>query len=140
MTGTLPIGLIGIGLLGSALAKRLLASGDRVLGFDTNADQLAALSALGGGAADHAEEVVRSCHTLFLSLPTSNTVSSLLGQLEPEFQPGQIVIDTTTGDPAQMVAIGRRLERWGVLSNSRRGVSKWGLRRASVARTGSCAS
>ena len=109
-----PIGLIGIGLLGSALAERLLADGGRVLGFDTNTDQLAALSDLGGTAVDEVAEVVRHCPILFLSLPTSATVAALLDQLEPEFQPGQIVIDTTTGDPAQMILIGRTLDRWGV--------------------------
>ncbi len=114
MTDTRPIGLIGIGLLGSALAERLLAKGHRVVGFDTNTDRRAALSGFGGLAVADAADVVRKCSTLFLSLPTSDTVSALLEQLEPEFQPGQIVIDTTTGDPAQMVTIGTTLKRWGV--------------------------
>ena len=45
------IGLVGVGLLGSAIAERLLAHGFRVLGFDLNASRLEALTALGGQAA-----------------------------------------------------------------------------------------
>jgi 3-hydroxyisobutyrate dehydrogenase-like beta-hydroxyacid dehydrogenase len=114
MTDTQPIGLIGIGLLGSALAERLLAEGSKVVGFDTNTNQRAALTDLGGTAVDEVAKVVRNCPILFLSLPNSATVSALIDQLESEFQPGQIVIDTTTGDPTQMVSIGETLGRWGV--------------------------
>lgn len=114
MTDKSPIGLIGVGLLGSAIAERLIARGIRVRGFDTNRDQREALSACGGEALDGAAEVVRCCQTLFLSLPTSDTVSSVLEQLEADFRPGQIVIDTSTGEPAQMASIAETLANQGV--------------------------
>lgn len=37
------VGLIGVGLLGAALAERLIAGGRRVLGFDTDPARLDAL-------------------------------------------------------------------------------------------------
>ena len=43
-----PIGLIGVGLLGTALAERMLAVGRLVLGYDRERGQLERLSALGG--------------------------------------------------------------------------------------------
>lgn len=114
MSDTTKIGLIGVGLLGSAIAGRLMARGIVVRGFDTNADPLAALAGAGGVAAESAAEVVRSCQTVFLSLPSSDTVLALFERLAPEFQPGQVVIDTSTGDPAQMIAIGDSLALRGV--------------------------
>jgi 3-hydroxyisobutyrate dehydrogenase-like beta-hydroxyacid dehydrogenase len=109
-----PIGLIGIGLLGSALAERLIDGGKKVLGFDIDDRRVSGLSDFGGVAVKDAKEVVRRCPIICLSLPTSDTVSALLEQLAAEFQPGQIVIDTTTGDPTQMISMGATLRHWGV--------------------------
>ena len=114
MTEKPTIGLIGVGLLGSALAERLHGGGFAVHGFDSNQDQLIALTARGDVAMRSAAEVVRCSPVVMLSLPDSDTVRSLVEQHAAEFRPGQIVIDTTTGDPDQMVAIGRLLAGWGV--------------------------
>jgi len=43
-----PIGLIGVGLLGTALAERILAVGFDVLGHDLNPSAGEGLRALGG--------------------------------------------------------------------------------------------
>ncbi len=107
-------GLIGVGLLGSALADRLICGGITVLGFDTNKDQLRRLTLGGGVACDSAAKVVSGCDALFLSLPSSDAVLSLVDQLRFRFNPGQVVMDTTTGDPTQVVAVGRSLGELGV--------------------------
>ncbi len=107
---TLPtIGLIGTGLLGSAIGERLLASGYDVCGFDVDPTRLAAFAAVGGTAANTAAEVVRRCDTILLSLPTSDIVLALTEQLAPAFRPGQTLIDTSTGEPSQMALIGSAL-------------------------------
>ena len=111
---TKSVGLIGVGLLGSALANRLLNSGLSVHGFDTSEGQLEALSRSGGIACDSAAEVVQSCDVLFLSLPSSDEVLSLTRHLRTDFKPSQIVVDTTTGDPQQVVAVGKSLAELGV--------------------------
>ena len=98
-------GLIGVGLLGSALADRLIDDGVVVYGFDTNADQLTGLSQRGGIACSSAEEVIAGCEILFLSLPTSEDVLSVVQQLRACFTAGQIIVDTTTGAPAQAIAV-----------------------------------
>lgn len=107
-------GLIGVGLLGSALAGRLIDGGFVVSGFDTNQDQLQTLTQRGGIACDNAAEVVRRCDVLFLSLPSSDIVLALIQQLRTSFEPGQVVLDTTTGDPEQMIFIGHSLAELGV--------------------------
>ncbi len=106
---TKSVGLIGVGLLGSALANRLLNNDIGVHGFDTNERQLEALSQNGGIACDSAAEVVQKCNVLFLSLLSSDEVLSLVRQLRTDFKPSQIVVDTTTGDPQQVVAVGKSL-------------------------------
>lgn len=106
---TKPVGLIGVGLLGSALAHRLIDNGLGVQGYDTNEDRLEALIQSGGVACDSAAEVVQNCNVLFLSLLSSDEVLSLVRQLRTDFKPSQIVVDTTTGDPQQVVAVGKSL-------------------------------
>ena len=43
-----PIGVIGLGLMGSALAERLLGAGHRVMGWDIDPGRIAALRERGG--------------------------------------------------------------------------------------------
>lgn len=97
------IGLIGVGLLGSSIAERLIAAGARVVGWDTDGERIAALGPLGGTKARGAEEVFRSARRIVLALPTSGVVKEVVaraGELA-----GRIVIDTTTGDPVEVEAI-----------------------------------
>ena len=108
------VGLIGIGLLGSAIVNRLIDSGIRVHGFDSNEKQLESLKQSGGIACNSLTEAVQNCKVLILSLPSSDVVLSLVQQLRNDFEPSQIVIDTTTGDPQQMVAISQSLAKLGV--------------------------
>ncbi len=111
---TKPLGLIGIGLLGTALAGRLLGAGFRVVGTDVDPVRTDALRGLGGEVAEDAGDVVRSCDRILLSLPTSEIVAEVLDGVAGSLGPGQMVIDTTTGDPMQMAAMGDRLEARGV--------------------------
>ena len=111
---TKPLGLIGIGLLGTALAGRLLGAGFRVVGTDIDPGRRDALRGLGGDVAEDADDVVRSCDRILLSLPTSEIVAEVLDGVAGSLGPGRTVIDTTTGDPTQMAATGDRLEARGV--------------------------
>ena len=108
------VGLIGVGLLGSAIAERLISQGFKVRGFDVDPTQLVSFAKRGGIAVNRPEEVVQDCQTLLLSLPSSEIVRSLLTELQAELQPGQVVIDTTTGDPCEMVSIAEFLNSVGV--------------------------
>ncbi len=104
-----PIGLIGLGLMGSAMAERFLARGFEVLGFDINPACLAGLVSRGGRAGASVAQLAVSCRRIILSLPNSEAVQTVLEQLEPHFRPGQLIVDTTTGGPEIAVAAGHRL-------------------------------
>jgi 3-hydroxyisobutyrate dehydrogenase-like beta-hydroxyacid dehydrogenase len=95
------IGVIGVGLLGSAIAARLTAAGYGVLGYDILPERR-----LGAGSA---QEVAGKCRTIFLCLPTSDVVAEVLAGIE--LTAGTTMIDATTGEPEAMAAMGARLAK-----------------------------
>src|SRR3954447_20843134 len=108
------IGVIGLGLLGEALAERLLRAGRGVLGYDLDARRRDELANLGGTAARSAREVAARCERILLSLPTSDVVRTVVAEMGDELRPGSLILDTTTGDPEETAALGARLHERGV--------------------------
>ena len=88
------IGIIGVGLVGNALANRLGEAGLPVVGHDLSPIENANVE-----IATSAADVVGRCPTIFLSLPTSEVVSSVLEEVKPGLTSEHLFIDTTTGDP-----------------------------------------
>jgi 3-hydroxyisobutyrate dehydrogenase-like beta-hydroxyacid dehydrogenase len=107
------VGLIGVGLLGSAVAERWLAAGYAVTGFDTDAARREALAAMGGTAAISAGEVFARARRVALVLPHSAVNAKVLDAARP-LAAGAVIIDMTTGDPEEMAAMGAALARDGV--------------------------
>ena len=108
------IGLLGVGLLGTALAERLLGAGFGVFGFDADPAACDRIRDLGGRSAATAQQVVRECRRTIFSLPDSDIVASVLDEIGSALQPGDVIIDTTTGAPDQIQSFGERLRRRGV--------------------------
>jgi 3-hydroxyisobutyrate dehydrogenase-like beta-hydroxyacid dehydrogenase len=109
-TETKSVGIIGLGLLGSAMSERLLASGFRVTGYDPVAEKREELRALGGEPVDTPQEVWAACPRVLLSLPNSPIAAQVLVEAAPHVRPGTLVVDTTTGDPGEVAAFGLQLE------------------------------
>jgi 3-hydroxyisobutyrate dehydrogenase-like beta-hydroxyacid dehydrogenase len=107
------IGLVGVGLLGTALAERLLGAGLSVRGFDLMPDRLAELVRL-GGEADQTLESLATCPRLVLCLPDSTIVAGVIDRLASRLSAGQIVVDTTTGSPEDAERTHERLTGQGV--------------------------
>lgn len=108
------IGLIGLGLLGSALAERFIKAGFRVIGFDTNEDRCRKFENLGGQVAATGTEAARACRRVVLCLPTSEIAAGVVSEIEKHLSLGTIVVDTTTGEPEQMIALGEQLAARGM--------------------------
>jgi 3-hydroxyisobutyrate dehydrogenase-like beta-hydroxyacid dehydrogenase len=108
------VGIIGLGLLGSAIAARLLAAGNEVVGFDVSQDCRESLAAAGGQIAKSPEEVAQQCNVVLLSLPDSTVVASVLKQLDSQLRPGLRIVDTSTGEPLETVAIAAALAARGI--------------------------
>ena len=102
------VGVIGLGLMGSALAERIIAAGHQVVANDLRADCCQRLAELGGIAKPTASDVFASARVVVLSLPTSDDVNKVLDSVDRIF-PGTRIIDTTTGDPEASARLGQRL-------------------------------
>ena len=70
------VGLVGLGLLGHAIASRLRKAGHAVVGFDVLPERIAALTALGGKAVPSAAAVARSAEAVCTLLPSLATAES----------------------------------------------------------------
>jgi len=111
------IGLIGIGLVGAALAENLLHSGYEVIGFDLLEEKRKAFASLGGRATLGLREVSGQVECLILSLPDSTGVAEAVEGPEGILSspsPVTLIIDTTTGDPERTQSLAARLQKMGI--------------------------
>jgi 3-hydroxyisobutyrate dehydrogenase-like beta-hydroxyacid dehydrogenase len=109
------IGLIGLGLMGSALADRLVGAGQRVIGWDIEDERRGALRERGGEVAHAAQEVFSGCSRVLLSLPSHREVGDVVRAAGTTLSRGLTIIDTTTGDPASTEALARTMDEQGIV-------------------------
>jgi putative dehydrogenase len=107
------VGLIGLGLMGQALATRLIPAGFRVLGYDIDAAKGAKLKTMGGEAAPLAE--VAKCDTVLLAVFTTDQVEDVTkNTLVPAAAGGKIVLCTSTCDPDRIATLAARVASKGI--------------------------
>jgi 3-hydroxyisobutyrate dehydrogenase len=109
-----PTGLVGLGLMGMALAERLLGGGLDVWGYDVDSHRNDLFRRVGGKSTSGAADIAAGCRRILLSLPDSSVVEAVVSSMNPSLTPGQIIVDTSTGDPEQASATGHRLAERGV--------------------------
>lgn len=102
-----PIGLLGLGLAGSALSARLLAAGYTVYGYDPHP----AAQPPGVVRLNSERAVAAACRCVLLSLPGPAEVAAVLANLDSAVE---MIIDTTTGDPAAVEAAATSLASRGI--------------------------
>ena len=107
--GELKVGVVGLGLLGSALAERLSNADFLVFGYDLRQECLEKLQLSGGTPTDSATEVFGKCSIVVLSLPNSSIVADLIAQTQ--IPSGRVVVDTTTGDPEHALQHARSMSQ-----------------------------
>ncbi|MHC4431611.1 MAG: NAD(P)-dependent oxidoreductase [Planctomycetota bacterium] len=109
---TSKIGLVGLGLVGTAIAESLLAQQFDVIGFDISPERCHQLSKSGGKSVSSAADVANDVERVILSLPDTDVVLQVVegptGILEARSLPSHI-IDTTTGDPEETMSLAKRL-------------------------------
>lgn len=102
------IALVGVGLVGSALAQRFRLGGLAVAGYDVRPESLKDLI-----PAESARHAAEQAVWIVLSLPDSDAVEVVIREIESACV-GKTIIDTTTGDPDRTAAIGSRLNEAGI--------------------------
>ncbi len=75
------VGLLGVGLMGSAMGHRLLGRGIEVIAWDRDSEQLGALEGRGGQRAEGPSEVVSRAGVVITMLPTATIVLDVVGPL-----------------------------------------------------------
>jgi 3-hydroxyisobutyrate dehydrogenase-like beta-hydroxyacid dehydrogenase len=112
------IGLVGLGLVGTAMAERMLAEGFGVIGFDIDSAKCEHLEQLGGKAVGNPAQVAEQIDRIILSLPSTDVVLEVVegtgGILEAKSKGGSrtaptYIIDTTTGEPDKTATLAQRL-------------------------------
>src|SRR5437879_13503684 len=73
-----PVGIVGLGLLGSAVAGRLRAAGHEVVGHDVVVERNRALEAIGGRAVTSAAAVAEAADPVCVVLPSLTAVEEIV--------------------------------------------------------------
>lgn len=103
-----PVGLIGVGLMGEVYARRLLAAGLNVIGYDVVADKNARLEELGARAGSLAD-IARDCGPIVLAVFNTDQVEDVVERSLIPAASGKIVLCTSTCDPDRIAALGARV-------------------------------
>lgn len=113
---SLTVGYVGLGAMGGALARRLALSRPLQV-FDANPEAVKCLVQEGAVAAAALPSLARSCDVIILCLPTSAVARQALfgpGGLAEGLSAGKIIVDQTSGDPAETRRIAAELQALGV--------------------------
>src|SRR5271156_5463723 len=90
------VGIIGLGIMGGAFARNLLAAGWGVVGYDVAPDRRRALARLGGEAAADAAAVARKTKTIITSLPTPKALAATAAAIAKAGVPRRVVVEMST--------------------------------------------
>jgi 3-hydroxyisobutyrate dehydrogenase-like beta-hydroxyacid dehydrogenase len=87
------IGVVGLGVMGSAMSRHLLKAGYRVHGYDIAPDKVRTLAALGGIPHQSGAAVAAAADVVLFSLPTVAALESATEDVMGGAHPGLIVVE-----------------------------------------------
>ena len=115
------VGIIGIGDMGSGLAKNLLAAGFKVSGFDPNPDRMKDFDMMGGSRCANPAAVGAASQLVFVMVMNGDQLREVVfgddgqGGLRSAMAPGSIIVLTATIKPKEATALAQDLEGSGLL-------------------------
>jgi 3-hydroxyisobutyrate dehydrogenase-like beta-hydroxyacid dehydrogenase len=115
MIGKSPIGVAGIGLIGSALARRLIDAGHAVVGFDVDKTKRDGLDAMGGKSVASLADLFRTADRVLIAVFNTDQVESViegkggLAEIAAETGREKLAIVVSTCDPERVRKLGERL-------------------------------
>ena len=95
------VGIFGLGLIGMALAERLLAAGHKVRGYDVSSDREALFAEKGGSPDDPAG--LWQCDILLSAVFSTDQLADII-ENAPEIS-GKVLVTLSTCDPDQIAAL-----------------------------------
>jgi 3-hydroxyisobutyrate dehydrogenase/glyoxylate/succinic semialdehyde reductase len=90
------VGIIGLGIMGGAIARNLVERGWRVIGYDTDAARRAELAGANVTIAADATQVARDAAVIMTSLPTPAAVEAVARAIASSGQSCRIVVELST--------------------------------------------
>jgi 3-hydroxyisobutyrate dehydrogenase len=108
------VGFIGLGAIGRPMARHLAGAFRTVVWNRTPAAAVEFARETGAGVAASPAEVVGTADVVISCLPTSREVRAVLEHEELGWRAGQLLIDATSGDPANSRELAGWLARRGV--------------------------
>ena len=97
------IGIFGLGLIGMALARRLIGDGYRVIGFDPDVGRTQTLQNAGGQFVG--QDDVWKADTIFSAVFDTSQLSEIIACAPPKCD--KRLVSLSTCDPQQMAALGK---------------------------------
>lgn len=113
---TQSVGLVGLGLMGTAMSTRLLAAGHPVVGYDVDPAARDAHTARGGVVVDRPADVTARCPVVLLSLPNGDVSREVCfgsDGVAEGLRDDTIVVETSTVLPQQAEAMAAELAESG---------------------------
>ncbi|MDH3451960.1 MAG: NAD(P)-dependent oxidoreductase [Gammaproteobacteria bacterium] len=107
------VGVIGLGDMGSGLAKNLIKAGFATSGFDLSAQRMRAFTEMGGKPAENCAQVGENSDVVFLMVMNgAQVIEVIFGEqgLLTSLAPGSVIILTATINPAEAREVAARLE------------------------------
>ncbi len=90
------VGIVGLGIMGGAIARNLVDRGWRVIGFDIDASRRVELGLANVTIAADVGEVARDAPVIMTSLPTPAAVAEVAQTTAKSGQPPRIVVELST--------------------------------------------
>ena len=111
------IGFVGVGLMGSSLAKHLIAAGFPVTVHDIDPTKVDEIVKAGGRRPVSPDHIAPEVDVIIMSLPTSYVVNDVVRNQLKLFETGRkglVVLDATTADPMMSEELARQLAEKGI--------------------------
>ena len=108
MASRTPVGVIGVGLMGEVYARRLVATGFTVIGFDVDPAKSERLTQFGGRAGTLAD-IAQKCEPIVVAVFNTEQVEDVVEHALIPAAAGKIVLVTSTCDPDRIAALGARV-------------------------------
>jgi putative dehydrogenase len=90
------VGIVGLGIMGGAIARNLMERGWRVIGFDTDATRRAELALANVAIAGDVGQVARDAPIIMTSLPSPAAVEQVAQEIASSGQSSRIVVELST--------------------------------------------
>jgi L-threonate 2-dehydrogenase len=107
------VGIVGLGIMGGAIARNLVDRGWRVIGFDTDAARRSELAQANVAIAEDVGQVARDVPIIMTSLPSPAAVEQVARAIADSGQSPRIVVELSTLAIADKLRFGAILEQAG---------------------------